>query len=163
MSRMHSSMVIHNRQFISGFSWRRGVSWQCLLLTNGLKQAPREWFSHFSEVVIPMKFQPQNSDYTGFFQRNKSGQCVIMLLYVDDIIATGDDTHGIIKVKTDLSQAFDLKISPNSTYEYIPVTPPHICKEDDELMIHTLFLTKQTAIGKARRYEMLHGTWTTSS
>ena len=75
----------------------------------GLKQSPRAWFSRFSEVVLSMNFIRCQSDHTCFIHRRPDGRCVIISVYVDDIIITGDDTSGIEKVKQTLRKAFDTK------------------------------------------------------
>jgi hypothetical protein len=65
----------------------------------GLKQSPRTWFRHFSEVILSMEFVLRHSDHTCFIHRRSDGRCIILLVYVDDIILTGDDTPGIAHVK----------------------------------------------------------------
>lgn len=75
----------------------------------GLKQSPRAWFSRFSDVVVHLGFTRCHSDHTCFIRRNTSGQCVILLVYVDDIIITGDDISGTAQVKVDLGKVFDVK------------------------------------------------------
>ncbi|GFY93864.1 hypothetical protein Acr_09g0003100 [Actinidia rufa] len=73
----------------------------------GLKQSPRAWFSRFSEVVLSLDFIRCQSDHTCFIHRRPNGQCVIISVYVDDIIITGDDVSGIKRVKQTLRKAFD--------------------------------------------------------
>ncbi|GFY95385.1 hypothetical protein Acr_10g0007700 [Actinidia rufa] len=75
----------------------------------GLKQSPRAWFSRFSEVVLSLDFIRCQSDQTCFIYRRPNGQCVIISVYVDDIIITGDDASGIERVKQILRKAFDTK------------------------------------------------------
>uniref|UniRef100_A0A2N9EE62 Reverse transcriptase Ty1/copia-type domain-containing protein n=1 Tax=Fagus sylvatica TaxID=28930 RepID=A0A2N9EE62_FAGSY len=55
----------------------------------GLKQSPRAWFSRFSEVILSMEFVRCHSDHTCFIRRRSDGCCIILLVYVDDIILTG--------------------------------------------------------------------------
>ncbi|GFZ07004.1 hypothetical protein Acr_18g0011740 [Actinidia rufa] len=75
----------------------------------GLKQSPRAWFYRFSEVVMSMDFQQCHSDHTCFIRRQSQGRCIIISVYVDDIIITGDDASGIVQVKCGLKKAFDIK------------------------------------------------------
>jgi transposase InsO family protein len=75
----------------------------------GLKQSPRAWFSRFSEVILSMEFVRCHSDHTCFIRRRLDGCCIILLVYVDDIILTGDDAPGISQVKQDLGKVFDVK------------------------------------------------------
>uniref|UniRef100_A0A2N9IAH8 Integrase catalytic domain-containing protein n=1 Tax=Fagus sylvatica TaxID=28930 RepID=A0A2N9IAH8_FAGSY len=75
----------------------------------GLKQSPRAWFSRFSEVILSMEFVRCHSDHTCFIRRRSDGRCIILLVYVDDIILTGDDTPGITDVKQSLGKVFEVK------------------------------------------------------
>ncbi|XP_028088677.1 uncharacterized protein LOC114289206 [Camellia sinensis] len=56
-----------------------------------------------------MDFIQCHSDHTCFIRRQPNGRCIILLVYVDDIILTGDDSIGIAKVKQGLSRVFDIK------------------------------------------------------
>ncbi|GFY96881.1 dihydroxyacetone kinase [Actinidia rufa] len=62
-----------------------------------LKQSPRAWFHRFSEVVLSMGFQQCHSDHTCFIRRQSQGRCIIISVYVDDIIITGDDASSIVQ------------------------------------------------------------------
>lgn len=75
----------------------------------GLKQSPRVWFSWFSGVIVYLGFTKCYSNHTCFIRQNTSGQCVILLVNVDDIIIIGDDVSGTAQVKVDLGKAFDVK------------------------------------------------------
>jgi Reverse transcriptase (RNA-dependent DNA polymerase) len=57
----------------------------------GLKQSPRVLFDRFSKVVIKEGYLQSNADYTMFIQKNKGKLCVL-IVYVDDIVLTGNDT-----------------------------------------------------------------------
>ncbi|GFY95374.1 hypothetical protein Acr_10g0007590 [Actinidia rufa] len=50
-----------------------------------------------------------HSDHTCFICRQSQGRCIIISVYVDDIIITGDDASGIVQVKCGLRKAFDIK------------------------------------------------------
>uniref|UniRef100_A0A2N9GKI4 Uncharacterized protein n=1 Tax=Fagus sylvatica TaxID=28930 RepID=A0A2N9GKI4_FAGSY len=75
----------------------------------GLKQSSKAWFSHFSEVILSMEFVRCPSDHTCFIRRRSDGRCIILLVYMDDIILIGDDTPGITHVKERLGKNFDVK------------------------------------------------------
>ena len=60
----------------------------------GLKQAPRAWFEKFSSVVAQQGFTSSPHD-TALFVRRSSTGITLILLYVDDMIITGDDSAGI--------------------------------------------------------------------
>ena len=60
----------------------------------GLKQAPRAWFEKYSSVVSQQGFTSSPHD-TALFVRRSSAGITLILLYVDDMIITGDDSAGI--------------------------------------------------------------------
>ena len=70
----------------------------------GLKQAPRAWFEHFSSIVINIGFTPSDHDPALFVRTSPHGRT--LLLYVDDMIITGDDSQYIAFVKQRLSETF---------------------------------------------------------
>uniref|UniRef100_A0A2N9IVC8 Integrase catalytic domain-containing protein n=1 Tax=Fagus sylvatica TaxID=28930 RepID=A0A2N9IVC8_FAGSY len=74
----------------------------------GLKQAPRAWFAKFSSVVAQQGFTPSSYD-SALFIRHTSTGITLILLYVDDMIITGDDTAGICDLQKFLSQQFEMK------------------------------------------------------
>jgi len=71
----------------------------------GLKQAPRAWFERFSSVVIDAGFTPSAHDPALFVHTSPRGR-TLLLLYVDDMIITGDDSQYIDFVKQRLSETF---------------------------------------------------------
>jgi hypothetical protein len=74
----------------------------------GLKQAPRAWFAKFSSTLTQFGFHSSPHDSALFTRRSNSG-IVILLLYVDDMIITGDDKTGISALQQYLSQHFEMK------------------------------------------------------
>jgi hypothetical protein len=74
----------------------------------GLKQAPRAWFSKFSSVVAQQGFVP-SADDSALFLRTTGAGIILILLYVDDMIITGDDLSGIRDLQLFLSQNFEMK------------------------------------------------------
>ena len=56
-----------------------------------------------------MEFVRCHSDHTCFIRRHLDGRCIILLVYVDDIILIGDDAPGISQVKQDPGKVFDVK------------------------------------------------------
>jgi hypothetical protein len=67
-----------------------------------LKQAPRAWFQHFASVVTIAGFFTSAHDPTLFVHVSPRGR-TLLLLYVDDMIITGDDPEYTAFVKTRLS------------------------------------------------------------
>jgi hypothetical protein len=59
-----------------------------------LKQAPRAWFAKFSTTVSHLGYSISSYDSALFLHRTNRGT-ILLLLYVDDMIITGDDLTGI--------------------------------------------------------------------
>ncbi|RVW29987.1 Retrovirus-related Pol polyprotein from transposon TNT 1-94 [Vitis vinifera] len=57
----------------------------------GLKQSPRTWFSRFSSVVQEFGMLRSTADHSVFYHHNSLGQCIYLVVYVDDIVITGSD------------------------------------------------------------------------
>ena len=71
----------------------------------GLKQAPRAWFEQFSTVVEAAGFTTSIHDPAVFTHSSSRGRTVL-LLYLDDMILTGDDPAHIAFVKHKLCTTF---------------------------------------------------------
>jgi len=81
----------------------------------GLKQAPRAWFAKFSATVYHLGYSISSYDSALFIRR--TDRCLILLLlYVDDMIITGDDSIGILELKQFLRQHFEMKDLGNLSY-----------------------------------------------
>ena len=74
----------------------------------GLKQSPRAWFGCFSSVVQEFGMLRNIANHSVFYHHNSSG-CIYLVVYVDDIVITGNDQDGIQKLKQHLSPTFKLK------------------------------------------------------
>ena len=66
----------------------------CKLLKSlcGLKQAPRKWNEKLCSSLFEFGFVQSMNDYY-LFVRNKGGTIVVLLVYVDDIVVTGNCEH----------------------------------------------------------------------
>ena len=71
----------------------------------GLKQADRAWFERFTSVVTAAGFSPSDHDPALFVHISPRGW-TLLLLYVDDMIITGDDSEYIAFVKARLREQF---------------------------------------------------------
>ena len=74
----------------------------------GLKQAPRAWFDRFTSQLLHLGFVPSLAD-PSLFIYHYHHTTIYLLLYVDDIIITGNDSTQISHLITTLSHAFELK------------------------------------------------------
>ena len=68
----------------------------------GLKQAPWVWFAKFNSTISRLGHMASYYDSALFLHR--TDKCtILLLLYVDDMIITGDDLSGIQELKDFLS------------------------------------------------------------
>ena len=74
----------------------------------GLKQAPRAWFAKLSSIISQHGFSGSSFDTTLFLRRSDH-DITILLLYVNDMIITGDDMQGIQHLKHFLGRQFEIK------------------------------------------------------
>ena len=73
-----------------------------------LKQSPRAWFSKFSEVIEKFGIQKSKSDHSIFY-KNSQASIILLVVYVDDIIITGNDMTSISSLKSFLHGQFHTK------------------------------------------------------
>ena len=74
----------------------------------GLKQAPRAWFAKFSSTIFRLGYIASPYDSALFLRRTDKGT-ILLLLYVDDMIITGDNLSDIEELKDFLNQQFEMK------------------------------------------------------
>ncbi|XP_077252529.1 uncharacterized protein LOC143891919 [Tasmannia lanceolata] len=91
--------------------YRRGLSSSICRLRKsiyGLKQSLRAWFDRFSEAVMMFGLKQCAVDHSVFSYQSSTG-CIMLIVYVDDIIITGSDLGGIRKLKAFLQKEFTTK------------------------------------------------------
>jgi hypothetical protein len=74
----------------------------------GLKQASRQWFEKFSDAVRSAGYVQSKADYS-LFNKKHGTSFTALLIYVDDILITGNDLETIAALKTFLHSQFRLK------------------------------------------------------
>ena len=74
----------------------------------GLKQSPRAWFDRFTTEIKRQGYQQAQSDHTMFFYYGK-GKRTILIVYVDDIVITGEDPQEIERIKSEMAKSFEVK------------------------------------------------------
>ena len=82
--------------FTSGFSENKECRLRKALY--GLKQFPRAWFGRFTSTMKRFDYRPSNSDHT-LFLRRRGRRITCLIIYVDDLIITGDDGEEIANLK----------------------------------------------------------------
>ncbi|KAA0038938.1 putative mitochondrial protein [Cucumis melo var. makuwa] len=89
----------------------------CLLFRAlyGLEQASRAWFATFSSTITQLRFT-SSSHNSALFTRQTSRGIVLLPLYVDDMIITGDDSHAISDLQCYLGKHFEMKDLGNLSY-----------------------------------------------
>lgn len=74
----------------------------------GLKQAPRAWFERLRNTLIQWGFQNSKTDVSLFFLKTAS-LTVFVLIYVDDILVTGNNGDYLAAFTQKLNNMFSLK------------------------------------------------------
>lgn len=94
-----------------GFVSRSHLEYVCHLrkALYGLRQAPRAWYSRFSSFLTQHGFCMSKSD-NSFFVRRVSQSITILLIYVDDILVTGNDSVCITFLLDKLHAQFAMRL-----------------------------------------------------
>uniref|UniRef100_H3H1B3 Reverse transcriptase Ty1/copia-type domain-containing protein n=1 Tax=Phytophthora ramorum TaxID=164328 RepID=H3H1B3_PHYRM len=85
-------------------------NFDCLELVKaiyGLKQASRVWNETFDEFMCSIGFQVSAFDPC-LYIKVVDGQCVLVLVYVDDVLITGSSPELISRTKTGLKTRFEM-------------------------------------------------------
>lgn len=82
----------------------------CKLLKSlyGLKQAPKQWHQKFRMTLLGAGFKDNEGDMC-VYSKVVGKSCVIISLYVDDLLIFGTDLHIILETKKFLSLSFHMK------------------------------------------------------
>ncbi|BBG97847.1 aldose 1-epimerase family protein [Prunus dulcis] len=74
----------------------------------GLKQSPRPWFGRFTMAMKNNGFKQCNSDHT-LILKHRKGKVTTLIIYVDDMIITGNDKQEITQLQDYLATKFEMK------------------------------------------------------
>ncbi|KAJ0913812.1 putative RNA-directed DNA polymerase [Helianthus annuus] len=74
----------------------------------GLKQASRNWYQKFTTSLQSLGFKSSKADHSLFLFK-KEGVFIAALIYVDDVIITGNDMKKIQEIKNFLDRMFSIK------------------------------------------------------
>ncbi|KAI5341577.1 hypothetical protein L3X38_009452 [Prunus dulcis] len=73
-----------------------------------LKQSPKAWFERFATSMKKFGYVQSNLDHTLFLKRHK-GKLTALIIYVDDMIVTGDDQAEMQNLQKYLASEFEIK------------------------------------------------------
>ncbi|TYK01779.1 Cysteine-rich RLK (RECEPTOR-like protein kinase) 8 [Cucumis melo var. makuwa] len=82
----------------------------------GLKQSPRAWFDRFTTFVKSQGYSQGHSDHTLFTKVSETGKIAVLIVYVDDIVLSGDDQAEISQLKQRMGNEFEIKNLGNLKY-----------------------------------------------
>lgn len=74
----------------------------------GLKQSPRAWFGKLTKAMKAFGYSQSNQDHT-LFLKKKQGKITALIVYVDDMLVTGNDSNEMLALQEYLSNKFDMK------------------------------------------------------
>ena len=75
----------------------------------GLKQSPRACFDRFAKVVKLQGYVQSQADHSMFYKHSSERRVIVLIVYVDDIILTGDDVVELDRLKKVLAHEFEIK------------------------------------------------------
>ena len=75
----------------------------------GLKQSPFAWFERFSKVIKSHGYSQGQTDHTLFVKHSSNKRVTVPIVYVDDIILTGDDFNEMEEIKRLMAMDFEIK------------------------------------------------------
>src|SRR4051812_8852119 len=74
----------------------------------GLKQSPRAWFGRFTKSMTTFGYKQSNCDHTLFLKR-RGEKITALIVYVDDMVVTGNDPGERAALQKYLSTEFEMK------------------------------------------------------
>lgn len=74
----------------------------------GLKQASRKWNQELTKFLVTLGYTQSKHDYSQF-TKGKDEQFTAILVYVDDVLVTGNCISEIMQVKVALLDKFTIK------------------------------------------------------
>ncbi|RDY02078.1 hypothetical protein CR513_14516, partial [Mucuna pruriens] len=70
---------------------------------NEKNNSPGAWFGIFAQVMISLGYRQSQGDHTLFIKYSPNGKLTLLLVYVDDMIVTGDDEIAKLNLKEKLA------------------------------------------------------------
>jgi hypothetical protein len=67
------------------------------------------WFDRFRQAMLKRGYQQSNADHTLFYKHDDDDKVAVLIVYVDDIVITGNDFEEISDLKHHLAKEFEVK------------------------------------------------------
>jgi len=74
----------------------------------GLKQAPRAWYEKLTEHLLKLNFKHYDLDDATLFVKKVGKIFVYLVVYVDDLLMTGNNESYIASIKKELRKFFEM-------------------------------------------------------
>ncbi|CAM8980304.1 unnamed protein product [Rhodiola kirilowii] len=74
----------------------------------GLKQAPRAWYARNDTYMLENEFQKCPYEHTLYIKMSAEGHMLIVCLYVDDLIFTGNSEEMFIEFREAMTRQFEM-------------------------------------------------------
>jgi hypothetical protein len=75
----------------------------------GLKQAPRQWYLKFGKFMTEQGYSRCHSNHCIYFKRLENGSCIILLLYVYEMLVAVSNMQDINVLKKKSANSFAMK------------------------------------------------------
>jgi hypothetical protein len=75
----------------------------------GLKQSLRAWFEQFSGAMQRFGYKQSQADHTLFIKHSSQGKVTTSIMYVDEIVLTGNGDGEMQNLKHRLANEFEIK------------------------------------------------------
>ncbi|GKA60577.1 ribonuclease H-like domain-containing protein [Tanacetum coccineum] len=95
------------RYVVKGYNQKEGIDFD-ETFSPVVKIAPRQWNAKLTQTLVECGFKQSKSDYS-LFTKSEKGNFLALLVYVDDIIVTGNNVDEIEKFKEFLRTTFQIK------------------------------------------------------
>ncbi|RVW85204.1 Retrovirus-related Pol polyprotein from transposon RE1 [Vitis vinifera] len=89
----------------------------------GLKQSLRAWFGRFTKSMRAFGYRQSNSNHT-LFLKKQHGKITALIVYVDDMVVTGNDPEERKALQNYLSREFEMKDLGDWNVGMSPVNTP---------------------------------------
>ena len=73
----------------------------------GLKQAPRAWYQKLTKHLLKLDFKHFDLDDATLFVKKVGKTIVYLVVYVDDLLMTGNNESYIASIKKELKKGFE--------------------------------------------------------